>query len=477
VQFTAEKFKQRLIERLWHEESTVQGRGAGAGAPPAGWLAQPQAPISPARNQTVDLSGLIEISDEGRFLDEAYRRVLGRECDPTGLALFGELLRRKVPRPVILHRLASSQEAKDTGNRYVGIWPALSPAVLRYRIAETVRAARGVMVARFRRLAWTLLNLEVLDRRSQAILERLGAVEERLGAVEDALLSDMARGRDQTHTKLNAGESTNARFTDLLARLKWPVLQVGDRLIVTKVDTFIMALPAEDVRLTSLLTFCGTLEQGLTTLFKDVVREGMTVIDVGANVGTYTLIAASQVGLGGTVWGFEPTPRTFEICKLNLELNGFQERARVIRAAVSDRAGRAKLRLFELAGHNTLFGAHDDPSAIEVETVALDEAIAPGARVDVVKIDAEGAEPLILGGMRRVIEDNPSIRIFMEFAPQHLERAGVEPGEFVEEIERMGFAIACVDDFSGEVRSVTRAELVASYSVNLSLQKRSGQLA
>ena len=470
MQFTAEKFKQRLIERLWHEDSTVHGRGAGAGAPPGGWLAQPRAPISPVHNQTVDLSGLIKIPDEGQFLHEAYRQILRRESDPTGFAYFEELLRRKVPRPVLLHRLASSQEAKDTGNRYVGIWPPVSPVVLRYRIAETVRTARGAMVARFRRLAWTLLNLDVLDRRSQAILERLDAVE-------DAVLSDVARRRDQTHTQLNAGEPTNGRFTDLLARLKWPVLNVGDRLIVTKVDPFIMALPAEDVRLTSLLTFHGTLEQGLTTLFKNVVREGMTVIDVGANVGTYTLIAASQVGSGGTVWGFEPTPRTFEICKLNLELNGLQERAHMIRAAVSDRAGRAKLRLFELAGHNTLFGAHDDPSAIEVETVTLDEAMAPGARVDVVKIDAEGAEPLILRGMRRVIEDNPSIRLFIEFAPQHLERAGVEPGEFIEEIERMGFAIACVDDFSGEVRPVTRAELVASYSVNLSLQKRSGRLA
>jgi hypothetical protein len=130
VQFTAERFKQRLIERLWHEDS---------------------APIPPARNQTVDLSGLIKIRDDGWFLHEAYRRILGREGDPTGFAHFEELLRRKVPRPVVLHRLVSSQEAKDTGNRYVGIRPPVRPAVLWYRIAESVRAAMGAMVARFRR--------------------------------------------------------------------------------------------------------------------------------------------------------------------------------------------------------------------------------------------------------------------------------------------------------------------------------------
>jgi len=343
--------------------------------------------------------------------------------------------------------------------------------MLRYRIVESVRAAKRVMEARLRRLAWTLLNLQALDRKSQAILERLDAVEdavmselgrgldrnsqailERLDAVEDAVRSDMARHR-----------------TDLRSGPRWPVLHIGERLIVTKVGMFIMALPAGDVRLASVLY--GTQERGLTTLFKNVVRSGMTVIDVGANVGTYTLIAASQVGPGGTVWTFEPAPRTFEICKLNVDLNGLQEHARLIRAAVSDRAGSAKLR------HNTLFSAHDDPNAIEVETVTLDESIAPGGRVDVVKIDAEGAEPLILRGMRRVIEDNPSIRIFMEFAPQHLERAGVEPEEFVEEIERMGFEIARVDDVSGEVRAAVRAELVAGYSVSLSLQKRSGRPA
>jgi FkbM family methyltransferase len=448
------------MERLSHEDST----GAGTEGPPES-LPRPQAPISPARNSTVDLSGLIKISDEAQFLREAYRLVLRRECDPTGFAHFEGLLRRKVPKSVVLHRLANSQEAKDTGNRYVGIWTPLGPSVLWHRIGETLRAAGEALLARLRRVAWTLLNLEVLDRRSQTILERLDAVE-------DVLLSRTPRGRDQTQIELNAAEPTNVRFTDALANPKWPVLHVGDRLIVTKVDTLIMALPAEEVRLTSLLTFCGTLEQGLTMLFKNVVRERMTVIDVGTNVGTYTLIAASQVGSGGAVWGFEPTPRSFDICKLNLELNNLQGRARIIRAAVSDRAGRAKLRLFDIAGDNTLFGAYDDDrDAVEVETVTLDECIAPGTRVDVVKIDASGAEPLILRGMRRVIEDNPGIRIFVHFAPQHLERAGVEPGDFVEEIERMGFQIASIDDSSGDVRPMTRADLLASDTVHLSLQK------
>ena len=469
MRFTSERFKQRLTERLWHEDSTVHARDAGAGVPPEGWLAQPQAPISRVRNQTVDLSGLVKIPDEGRFLREAYRLVLGRDCDPTGFAHFEGLLRRKVPRPVVLHRLASSQEAKDTGNRYIGIWPPASPAMLRYRIVEPVRAAKRVMETRLRRLAWTLLNLQALDRKSQAILERLDAAE-------DAVVSELARGLDRNSQaileRLDAVEDgvrsdMGRHRTDLLPGPRWPVLHVGERLIVTKVGMFIMALPAEDVR----------LEQGLTTLFKTVVRSGMTVIDVGANVGTYTLIAASQVGPGGTVWSFEPAPRTFEICKLNVDLNGLQEHARLIRAAVSDRAGHEKLRLFEITGHSTLFSAHDDPNAIEVETVTLDESIAPGGRVDVVKIDAEGAEPSILRGMRRVIEDNPPIRIFMEFAPQLLKRAGVEPEDFVEEIERMGFEIARVDDFSGEVRPAARAELVASDSVHLSLQKRSGRPA
>jgi len=65
------------------------------------------------QSQTVDLSDLAAIPDDERFLREAYRRILGRDCDISGLVSYSELLRRHVPRRVVLLQIINSEESKQ----------------------------------------------------------------------------------------------------------------------------------------------------------------------------------------------------------------------------------------------------------------------------------------------------------------------------------------------------------------------------
>jgi FkbM family methyltransferase len=217
------------------------------------------------------------------------------------------------------------------------------------------------------------------------------------------------------------------------------------------------------------------LEPGLVRLFKQLVQPGMVIVDAGANVGIYTLYGARLTGERGKVYSFEPAPRTFTILKDNVQVNGFLETGIVVldQAALSDRRGMALLAVYDGdSGHNTLFPDASAPSTVEVRTTTLDEALAGEERVDIVKIDVEGAEPLVLGGMQKILGRSPGIRILMEFAPQNLERSGTGPAAFLKDLKRAGFVIELVDDRSGELRPARDADLLRCFSANLSLRRK-----
>ncbi len=221
--------------------------------------------------------------------------------------------------------------------------------------------------------------------------------------------------------------------------------------------------------------FRGVLEPGLIRLFRRLLGPGMVVVNAGANIGIYTLHAARVVGQAGRVYSFEPTPRTFGILRDNVQVNGLLETGIVIlqQVALSDRSGAAKLAIYDNdCGHNTLFSGEGVSDTVEVRTTTLDEALAGERRVDIVKIDVEGAEPLLLRGMTGVLERNPEIRLLMEFAPQHLTRAGCDPAMFLKDLEKDGWLIERVDDLTGDLSPAIPIELLRCFSANLSLRRR-----
>jgi FkbM family methyltransferase len=184
------------------------------------------------------------------------------------------------------------------------------------------------------------------------------------------------------------------------------------------------------------------------------------------------LQAARLVGTSGEVHSFEPTPETLSILKQNIQVNGLAEEGivHVYPEAVSDRNGPATLAVFgNNSGHNTIFGDGAESFSIPVLTVALDEKL-PDRRIDLVKIDAEGAEPSIIAGMRKTIARNPGMPIILEFAPAHLRRAGWEPLAFLQDLRRLGLNISLIDDLTGDLRGFEDETLAGVFSANLWLQ-------
>lgn len=232
-----------------------------------------------------------------------------------------------------------------------------------------------------------------------------------------------------------------------------PVLVATGSLLVTSAQGFILAVPKDEWRIAAYLAFRGPLEPGVSKLFCRLVKPGMVVVDVGAHFGWYTLLAAQALQGRGKVYSFEPSPETFGLLRANVQVNGFLETGliKLVPMAVADAVGR---RVFGLcpgdSGQNSLFPEPAWPRVM-VETTTLDQALAGEPSVDIVKIDAEGSEPLVLRGMRGTLARNPGVKILMEFAPQHLRRAGVEPDAFLDEVHRMGLKIYRVNQWTGDL--------------------------
>ncbi len=185
------------------------------------------------------------------------------------------------------------------------------------------------------------------------------------------------------------------------------------------------------------LYFFGSFEPRETHIFRNLIGPGMTVFDIGANVGLYTLIAAKTLENQGQVYSFEPSGENFAVLKRNIKRNGFQHLVDPSRRAVSSTSGHARFLLANDGGSNhldlTQGSAGASGTATDVETVALDSFVDEKdlSRVDVIKSDTEGAEMQVLAGAKRLLEEFKP-RIFIEFSKRALNRFGHEPEELLD---------------------------------------------
>lgn len=179
----------------------------------------------------------------------------------------------------------------------------------------------------------------------------------------------------------------------------------------------IQYLPRGDV---SRDLYLGQYEPDVIDFLSHYLKPGMIMLDVGANIGVYTLLSAKIVGEHGSVHAFEPTPKTFAQLHANIELNGFTC-VHINRLAVTEKAGTSTLYLYEQNAMNSLFIQNwvgKPLGRVEVETISLDQYINTNdlPRVDLLKLDVEGAELGVLKGALKLLAGLNSPVIICEFA-------------------------------------------------------------
>jgi FkbM family methyltransferase len=163
----------------------------------------------------------------------------------------------------------------------------------------------------------------------------------------------------------------------------------------------------------------GTYEPGVVRGLEELVRPGWTAVDVGANIGYFTLLMANLVGPQGKVIAFEPLAENLRILKENIQLNGHANVV-VENLALMSRTERIELRSATPGAITWVASVKiDQNSAVEsqsVEAVTLDEYVQTKgiAKVDFLKIDVEGAEASVLEGATDVLHrDKPVLLIEM----------------------------------------------------------------
>ncbi|HVM18185.1 MAG TPA: FkbM family methyltransferase [Gaiellaceae bacterium] len=204
----------------------------------------------------------------------------------------------------------------------------------------------------------------------------------------------------------------------------------------------------------------GVYEPTMTRLIEERVRAGDVVVDVGANIGYHTLLFARLVGPEGRVVAFEPDEENFAVLAENVRANGYAN-VELVRAAVADRSGTVALRRSsDNSGDHRIFAADEERETVEVPCVTLDEHLGDAVRVDVVKVDVQGAEAAVLRGMRGVLARSPVRAILTEVWPQGLAAAGDDAAAYLAELQAAGFSFELVDEEAGRVEALEPAPLL-----------------
>jgi FkbM family methyltransferase len=186
---------------------------------------------------------------------------------------------------------------------------------------------------------------------------------------------------------------------------------------------------------------------GLECLRK-FLKPGMVFVDIGANIGCYTVMGARCVGPTGVVVAVEPEPHNFALLSRNVASNRLTN-VRTAQVALGDQPGAASLfRSASNFGDHRLYGKSDDQrEATAVEVTTLDDLIDRCGlpSVDFIKMDVQGYEGKVTRGMKRVLESRNNLSVLTEFWPNGLRWAGDSPEQFFAAFERAGFAAFTVE--------------------------------
>lgn len=199
--------------------------------------------------------------------------------------------------------------------------------------------------------------------------------------------------------------------------------------MLTRVNGLKLYVPCHDWAVAPTLIFAHTWEPEETKVFTQHIKKGMTVIDAGAYIGYYSLLASKLVGIKGKVYAFEPSPECIELLYKNIQLNNCKN-IFVVEKAVTDKNG---YRAFYISPSNLSGSSIFESSPnlqVGVSTTTLDEAIG-NEKVDFIKMDIEGGEPKALNGMTNIIKNSPNLKMIIEVFPARLVEIGSSLEEYI----------------------------------------------
>jgi FkbM family methyltransferase len=199
--------------------------------------------------------------------------------------------------------------------------------------------------------------------------------------------------------------------------------------------------------LSEFLSLGPLFERTEMRLVASLLKPNMKVVDAGANIGLYSLLAAKRVGKDGQIWSFEPSKTTYGFLLDNLALNGVTTVA-AHRLALSDAQGELTLRSesgfgdlyrhLDYAGNAATGDTLETVGVSTLDDFAADQKI---DQIDFLKIDVEGGEFCLLKGAQRLLSRSPNVIVMFENEEDWCQRSGCKTEDSLNLLKSLGFGL------------------------------------
>ncbi len=226
--------------------------------------------------------------------------------------------------------------------------------------------------------------------------------------------------------------------------LRYPPRQQAGETLLTQIDGFRIYSAADDASVGAMVR-AGAYEPDVTALFRAFLKPGMSVVDLGANIGFFTLLSATLVAPEGHVFAVEPNPRNVRLLETSRRENGFTN-ITVLQVAAG--AEHGLLVLNTSYSNGTTSSLPDDAAAVlgsqTVPAVRIDALLPPERRIDLIKIDVEGAEHTALLGCEATIRRHRPL-IISEFSPGLMPGiSGVQGTDYLDWLMGLGYGLSVI---------------------------------
>lgn len=206
----------------------------------------------------------------------------------------------------------------------------------------------------------------------------------------------------------------------------------------------------------------GIWEPYETSLVIKLLSPGSVFVDVGANLGYFSVLAASLVGESGSVVAFEPDPANFELLTASIEGNHFGSRIKAVHAGLSDRAcdGRLYLSQDNMGDHQIYAGAVDRKSLPIKLLNGTDFLTQQIPHIDLLKVDTQGSEFQVMSGLMPLLkEQSTSLHILIELTPFSLRESGASGRALIELMAALNLPFWIVDHIEHALVKTSAEEL------------------
>lgn len=379
----------------------------------------------------------------------------------------------------IRNAMAEARPERLASDIYPPVAPPEAPSPAARPVGPAARRRSDGQGGLERQLADIRASIAHLAARSNAVADGILTLQDAL----DLVRRDVHALREDL--KLQAGQIEAARASiwrrcDELEIKVRPMIPFDDESwAVRLMDGYVMIPRAEPMFSVMVVNAgSGGLEPGTRRVLRSLIEPGMTVADVGANVGLLTIACALAAEPTGRVHAFEPEagPRS-QLAKM-VKLNGLHW-VEIHDCALGAKSERRPFHVSSVIGHSSLYPLPQVEVAQGrdemVSVMALDDVLPPGSALDVVKIDVEGAELDVLAGMGRLLAENADLAIVAEFGPSHLRRVGIDPVGWFDAFAAQRFEIWAIDEPSGVCRPVRPQDVADVESVNLAFVRPGGK--